>query len=242
MFCHGSPGSASPDLKKAVLLAAILLVSLGTGCRSALQIPVKSNATDIRQTHPAPGTSLVRFEEVDREVYKGSKPKSEADYQFLQSKNVKYILNLKFFPFLSGAEQRKAKARGMVVIDATINASPMQPSEQHVNAILCILRDTRLRPIYFHCDLGRDRAALVAALYRVYFRGVPKEEAWQQALENSGFKDDWTLQGLKNYFEEHTRHPTSRNVPDCALSSELTRQSQGSRWNHVQAEPQSGEK
>jgi hypothetical protein len=225
MFCHASLGSASPDLKRAGAFAAVLLVLLGTGCRSALQTPVKSNATDIRHTHPAPGTTLVRFEEVDLGVFKGSKPKSEADYQFLQSKNVKYILNLKFFPFLSGTERRKAKERGMVLIDATINASPVQPAERHVNAILCVLRDTRLRPIYFHCDLGRDRAALIAALYRVYFRGVPKEEAWQQALETSGFKDDWTLQGLKDYFEEHTRHPISRNVPDCALFSEVSPQS-----------------
>ena len=36
-----------------------------------------------------------------------------------------------------------------------------------------MLGDRRLRPIYFHCDIGRDRTALLAALYEVHFRGVP---------------------------------------------------------------------
>jgi len=55
--------------------------------------------------HPAPGTSIVRFTELDSDVYKGSKPKNDADYAFLQSKHVKYILNLRFLPLLSRPER-----------------------------------------------------------------------------------------------------------------------------------------
>jgi hypothetical protein len=198
------------------VLPVIALALILAGCRSAIQPPIKSNTPDIRHMHPAPGTSMVRFEEIDEGIYKGSKPHSDADYEFLQSKNVKYILNLRLFPLLSASERRKAKDHGMILLTATINASPVSPSERHVNAILCLLRDQRLRPIYFHCDLGRDRAVLIAALYKVYFRGVPQEQAWREEAQHYGFKDDWTLRGLKSYFEKHSQAPVSRYIPDCS--------------------------
>jgi hypothetical protein len=109
----------------------------------------------------------------------------------------------------------------MTLITATINASPVQPSKKHIDLILCLLRDKRLHPIYFHCDLGRDRTSLIAALYAVYFRGVSTDEAWQEA-EHFGFKDDWTLRGLKQYFQDHTQPPITRFIPDC--SSEQQKQ------------------
>jgi hypothetical protein len=43
-------------------------------------------ATDPKHLHPALGTSIVRFAEIDEGIYKGSKPKTDADYRFLQSK------------------------------------------------------------------------------------------------------------------------------------------------------------
>jgi hypothetical protein len=79
---------------------------------------------DVQHTHPAPGTAIVRFGEIDHRVYKGSKPKNDSDYRCLRSKRIKYILELKFFPFLYRLEKRRAERYGMVVIPATMNASP----------------------------------------------------------------------------------------------------------------------
>jgi hypothetical protein len=164
------------------------------------------------QTHPAPGTSIVRFAQVDLGLYKGSKPKTDADYRFLRSKNVKYILKL--FPLLYRLEKRKAKKHGMVVIPATINASPIAPSEKHVHQILCMLADKRLRPLYFHCSVGRDRTSLIATLYELNYLGLPAEHAWQE-MKRFGFKDDWTLRGLKAHLQNHLTSPsTTRNVCD----------------------------
>ena len=61
--------------------------------------------------HPAPGTSLVRFERLDSGVYKGSKPKTDADFEYLKSKHIKTILNLRFLPYLDGTEARRAQLR-----------------------------------------------------------------------------------------------------------------------------------
>jgi len=215
------------------ILAVLLLALVANGCRSTAHPPAKPDATDIRHIHPAPGTSIVRFGEIDDGIFRGSKPKNDADFAFLQSKGVKYILNLRLFPFLSASEGRKAKAHGMTLITATINASPVQPSKKHIDLILCLLRDKRLHPIYFHCDLGRDRSSLIAALYAVYFRGVSTDEAWQEA-EHFGFKDDWTLRGLKQYFQVHTQSPIAHFIPDCSLE----RQKQVTPREQAVKEPQ----
>ena len=193
-----------------LLLVALILI----GCRSAAQSPIRSNAPDIRRIHPSPGTSIIRFQEVDAGIYKGSKPKSDADYEFLQSKGVKYILELRLFPWLNAGEKRKAKKYGMTLLTGTMSASTAQPSKKHVDAILCILRDKRYHPIYLHCDLGRDRAMLIVGLYEMYYRGKSKEDAYKE-MKYYGFKDDWTLAGLKNYFEQHSRQPVSQYLPHC---------------------------
>ena len=194
----------------------LLLPLLALGCRSAAQSPVHNNAPDIRRIHPAPGTAIVRFQELDEGVYKGSKPKHEADYQFLKSKGIKYIVELRLFPGLNQVEKKRAKAHGMILITATINASPFTPEERHVSHVLCLLRDPRYHPVYFHCDLGRDRAMLIAGLYEMYYRGMSKDEAYRE-MKYYGFKDSWTLRGLRSYFEKHSNPPIERYVPHCSL-------------------------
>jgi protein tyrosine/serine phosphatase len=152
--------------------------------------------------HPAPGASIIRFGEIDEGVYKGSKPKSDADFRFLHSKNIKTIIDLQFVPVLYRLEREKAEKYEIRVIPVTINASPVAPSEAHVRHALCLLADKRLRPIYFHCDIGRDRTSLIATLYEVYFRGLPPKDALEE-MKRFGFKDDWTLRGLRHYLQKH---------------------------------------
>jgi len=190
------------------LVLALLPLLSGCGAQHFGRTPVVTGIPDVSRQHPAPGASIVRFAQVDAGVYRGSTPKNDADFRFLESKHIRYILNLEFIPFLSEGEERKARRYGMTLIDALINGSPVSPSEKHVNRILLILRDKRYRPIYFHCALGRDRTSLIAALYKMYFRGMSQQDAWEE-MKSFGFKDSWTLGGLKRYFERHPAAPPS---------------------------------
>jgi hypothetical protein len=198
------------------LTLLLVLPLLAGGCRSVAQPSVRSDTPDVRRIHPAPGTSIVRFEELDEGVYKGSKPKTEADYEFLKSRQVKYVVELRLFPGLNSIEKKRVKEHGMILIPATINASPIEPEERHVNQVLCMLHDLRYRPIYIHCDLGRDRAMLIAGLYGMYYRGMSKDEAYRD-MKHYGFKDNWSLRGLKSYFEKHSQPPIEQYVPHCSV-------------------------
>jgi hypothetical protein len=163
--------------------------------------------------HQMPGTTLLHFGRVDDGVYKGSKPSSDADYRYLRSLHVKYIVDLELLPLLNLPEKAKAQRYGIVLIPAHINASPLSPSEKHVVNILAMLEDKRYHPVYFHCALGRDRTSLIATLYKMYFLGMRKQEA-ERYLYESGYKDGWVRSGLTRYLETHpTRPPTLRSHP-----------------------------
>ena len=165
--------------------------------------------------HLVPATSLAHFAQIDDGVYKGAEPKTDADFRFLQSLGIRYIVDLKLFPIMPIREKRKAQRYGMTVIPVTINASPFAPSEKHINQALCALKDPQRHPIYFHCDIGRDRTSLVATLYEMYFRGLPPSETWPE-MKRFGFKDSWTLHGLKSYLRKHANQAQfNRGTPDC---------------------------
>jgi protein tyrosine/serine phosphatase len=159
---------------------------------------------------------------VDEGVYKGSKPKSDADYRFLQSLHVKYIVDLQVLPLVATLERNRAKRYGITVIPAQMNASTVSPSEKHVETILAMLRDAQCHPVYFHCTLGRDRTSIIAALYKMYFLGMTRERTVRYLYE-SGYKDGWVRSGLKRYLEEHPTPPpallaASRGRGQCSSS------------------------
>src|SRR5882724_4500016 len=123
------------DIVKPTLWA--LLVCLGaTDAPCQVLNPIDRSDPGLEQTA---GSKLKYCSSVDDGVYKGSRPKSDADYRFLQSLHVKYIVDLQVVPLMSLPEKRKAKKYGITLITGTMNASPISLSEKHINKILAIL-------------------------------------------------------------------------------------------------------
>ena len=178
---------------------------------AALAITTLNSA--VAQT--AAGTTLVHFGKVDNGVYKGSKPGPDADYEFLQARHIKYILDLELLPSPRNSERKKAKRYGIVVLHGRINASPIAPSEKHIEEILAVLKDNRYHPLYFHCAFGRDRTSLIAALYKMYFLGMSQQAALRY-MDESGYKDSWVRGGLKRYLK---KHPIPRRALQTAGSA-----------------------
>ena len=216
--------SREGDLVKTVLWALLLLFS---ATPAPCQVPGSLDTSDpvVQQTV---GSKLKYFGLVDDGVYKGSRPKSDADYRYLQSLHVKYIVNLQVLPLMSLPEKRKAKKYGITVITGTMNASPISPSEKHVKKILAILGNERYHPVYFHCKLGRDRTAIIAALYKMYFLGMPPQEAKEYLRQSGyGFKYGWLRSGLTRYLKNHPSRPPDLLLDTTAIS--VPRPSVGSR-------------
>jgi hypothetical protein len=155
------------------------------------------------------GTSLKHFAEIDTNVYVGSKPHSDKDYEFLKSKNVHYILNARFWPFFSFLEKRKARQYGMQFLAVEMNASFIPPSREHVDEILLTMHNPGKQPIYLHCVLGRDRTSLLSGLYKIYFLHFSRGEAYAE-MRKSGFRTSWFVHGLKLYFDKNAGVPVKK--------------------------------
>ena len=177
----------------------------------AAQAPCQDRAgdrPDLTREQTVAGSTLKYFGSVDSGVYKGSRPKGDADYRFLQSLHVKYIVDLQVLPLMTRLERRKANQYGITLIPGIMNASPISPSEKHIDKILAILHDERYHPVYFHCKFGRDRTGVIAALYKMYFLGMPPQEAMQYLRESGyGFKYGWLRSGLTRYLQDHPTPP-----------------------------------
>src|ERR1700676_5777251 len=91
------------------ILATVLLLLFVRPGHLPGQVPAEAHISDSSRVQTAIGTTLVHFGQVDDGVYKGSKPATNADYEFLQSRHIKYIVDLQVFPFLHWSERKKAK-------------------------------------------------------------------------------------------------------------------------------------
>src|SRR3979411_2492651 len=91
-----------------------------------------------------------------------------------------------------------------------MNASPLSTSEEHITQILSILRDRRYRAAYFHCKFGRDRTAVIAALYQMYFQGMSQEEAVQYLHDSCyAFKFGSLRRGVTRSLQNHPPPPVT---------------------------------
>jgi protein tyrosine/serine phosphatase len=86
----------------------------------------------------------------------------------------------------------------MITFDKQITAQ----EDLFIDQALKIMNDKRYQPIYLHCSLGKDRAGLLVALYRV-MHGWSVERAHQEWIDNghSGLNGMFT-QTLDTYFYE----------------------------------------
>ena len=157
----------------------------------------------------------------------GTQPTKDADLDILHARGVRTVLSLQCLPWNVRASERLARAQGMNFRHVYIPAWPLEPSERRVKQAVLILKDKSLQPIFVHCYLGHDRAALMVGLYRIYYENWTPDDAWAEALRN-GFKTRWALRGLRTYFWRHCQKP------DWARDSPITaRKRRAAQRGHI---------
>jgi hypothetical protein len=96
-----------------------------------------------------------------------------------------------------------------------MNASPIPPSEKHVDQILHTIHNKQFQPVYVHCVLGRDRIGLISCLYN---RSV--QDVFSRYLESRAVEGNETIRipelvvcsWLENLFREAFYPPASDAV------------------------------
>lgn len=140
------------------------------------------------------------YEVVKYQLYRGARPTDQGIRQLAQWK-FKTIINLiKEDPEKTQHEEALVKSSGMTFVHIPLS-SFFKPSDKDMNNVETLLNRADLKPIFVHCQLGKDRTGLAIGLFRVFTQHEPAREAYQEMV-SLGFNP--MLRGLLQYFEEKT--------------------------------------
>ena len=143
--------------------------------------------------------TILRFREVTSDIYRGARPETTGMEQ-LKAFGIRTDLNIDNDHKSIAQEQSDAARLGINFISKPMSGF-WAPTDRKVNAILEILNDPSLYPIYVHCKHGQDRTGLIMGLYRVRTEGWAPAAAYQEMLD-IGFHQ--TLIFLNHFFETRT--------------------------------------
>ncbi len=134
-------------------------------------------------------------------IYEGRAPRTAADYQQLKSLGIKTVVEMRRYkPHAIAREQQALAAYGIREYRVPMGFSPLRDGSPE--QVLRLLRDPELQPIYFHCNLGRERTGLVVALYRVRYQGWSRAAAYDE-MRRTRFNP--LLRGMDRYFWQRSR-------------------------------------
>jgi protein tyrosine/serine phosphatase len=145
-----------------------------------------------------PAAAELAIAQVSPGIYRGPEPETAADYRQLQRLGINTVLDIrKFNQREMDREARCVRAYGMNYRRCPVAFRPRRDgsAERAVRA----LADVRRHPVYIHCDLGRDRAGLIVALYRVRYECWSRCAAYAE-MKSFGFK--WRFRAMERYFWE----------------------------------------
>ncbi len=122
---------------------------------------------------------LPAFRQVDDGLYRGGQPTPDG-IRRLAGMGVKTIVCLRHPSATIARERRLVGSLGMRWVNL-----PMwfwwRPSEEQVRQFLAITSDPSSRPVFVHCQQGRNRAGILVAVYRVVQQHWTPEEAYAEA-------------------------------------------------------------
>lgn len=118
---------------------------------------------------------LKNFYRIGKDIYRSDQP-SAACFQELEQFGIKEVLNLRCFH----TDIKEARDTSITLHHLRTRATLL--SLDDLIAAMQIIRD-RKGPLLFHCWHGSDRTGAVAAMYRMVFQGIPKQQAIDEMVE-----------------------------------------------------------
>ena len=131
-------------------------------------------------------------------IFRGAQPEPEG-YATLKAMGVRTVINLR----TRHGEREAVEAAGMQSVEIPMNVMKnVDPAS--VRKALSVMTDPANQPVFVHCQHGKDRTGLVAAVYRMEVDGWSEAEA-EAEMEAFGFHEVWFQ--LKEFVR---RYPVDR--------------------------------
>ena len=118
---------------------------------------------------------LKNFYRIGNGVYRSDQP-SAACFQELEKFGIREVLNLRYHH----SDTKEARGTSILLHHLRTRATLLNIDDL-VNALRII--QNRQGPILFHCWHGSDRTGAVAAMYRIVFQHISKQDAIEEMVE-----------------------------------------------------------
>ena len=192
-------------------VVAGLALALGvSGCSAGLAESSQSSLEQAASLQPTQALSELqsedgppRFGMVTPGLYRGGPP-DERDLVLLRALGVTKIVDLRREAlYARRAERDRVRALGMAYVEypfyGVFGADP-----SFLDALVAQLLDAGGGSVYVHCDNGRDRTGLAAALYRVVAQGWNPDRAWADEVEAYGERRSPVFRELELTYRDYT--------------------------------------
>lgn len=152
---------------------------------------------------PSYFSNIQNFGEIDCNIFRGSEPKDDDDYNLLKYRyGIKTVLDLRDDPNLDVINEIKNRINfNYINIELSDKHPPTQGQE---DVIIKTLFDNSLYPIFIHCVGGRHRTGIAVALYRKIGYKWTFEEIYKEMLKY-GFYTIFGHRSLKKYIHQFVK-------------------------------------
>ena len=108
---------------------------------------------------------------------RGPQPK-ESDLEMLEARGARTIVNFRNEPGWIKWEKEKVENLGMNYVSLPWSITkPVKP--ELLDSFFKVLDDPKNRPVFFHCQYGRDRSGVMSVLALMRYEKMSEEEARQ---------------------------------------------------------------
>lgn len=160
----------------AILLAAVLLVSLGCGSARTPR-PEK-------WAKPVNSITLINWHKLNDDVYRSEQP-TRRGFQEIREVGIKTIVNLRD----KHSDASLVEGLGLGLVEVPMNAGSFSEADI-IKALRAVWAAPK--PVLIHCQRGADRTGVVAAMYRVVCESWTKEDAIDELIHGGyGFNRVW---------------------------------------------------
>ena len=118
---------------------------------------------------------LKNFYRIGQDVYRSDQP-SAACFRELEKFGIREVMNLRCF------HTDTKEARGTNILLHHLRTRATLLTLDNLIAAMQIIRDKQ-GPLLFHCWHGSDRTGAVAAMYRMVFQHIPKQQAIDEMVD-----------------------------------------------------------
>ena len=143
---------------------------------------------------------LPNFHKINENLYRGGQPSAEG-IRRLATLGIKTIINFRDMREKVRREKELAQNHGLRFINLHLS-NWFASNDEEIHAIIEVIRNPELQPVFIHCKRGADRTGTIVAVYRMLFDGWTDKQANREAKKfGIGWWQVWMKDYIKDYYE-----------------------------------------